>query len=88
MKPELLYSIADVINANGDTYRAVVPYAKHDYMVQEGSVSCAPPAMCSVSCLPASPRTMSDGQYGTSMRATWIRLSRRSAAATKLLPSA
>lgn len=37
MKPELLYSIADVINTNGDTYRAVVPYAKHDYMVQEGS---------------------------------------------------
>lgn len=37
MRPELLYSIADVINSNGDTYRAVVPYAKHDYMVQEGS---------------------------------------------------
>lgn len=32
MKPELLYSIADVINTNGDTYRAVVPYAKHDYI--------------------------------------------------------
>ena len=37
MRPELLYAIADVINANGDTYRAVVPYAKHDYIVQEGS---------------------------------------------------
>ena len=37
MRPELLYSIADVINSNGDTYRAVVPYAKHEYMVQEGS---------------------------------------------------
>ena len=37
MRPELLYSIADVINAHGDTYHAVVPFAKHDYMVQEGS---------------------------------------------------
>ena len=36
MRPELLYAIADVINANGDTYRAIVPYTKHDYMVQEG----------------------------------------------------
>ena len=37
MKPELLYKIADVINANSNIYHAVVPYSKFDYMIQEGS---------------------------------------------------
>lgn len=37
MKPELLYKIADIININSDTYHAVVPYSKFDYMIQEGS---------------------------------------------------
>ena len=35
MMAELLYKIADIINANSKVYRAVVPEARHDYMVQE-----------------------------------------------------
>lgn len=37
MKPELLYKIADIINANCSKYHAVIPCSKHDYMIQEGS---------------------------------------------------
>ena len=37
MKPELLYKIADIINANSSKYHAVIPCSKHDYMIQEGS---------------------------------------------------
>lgn len=36
MTAELLYKIADIINKNSKVYRAVVPMAKHDYMVHEG----------------------------------------------------
>lgn len=32
---ELLFKIADIINANSKVYRAVVPEAKHDYMLHE-----------------------------------------------------
>ena len=32
---ELLYKIADIINANSKVYRAVVPEARHDYMMHE-----------------------------------------------------
>lgn len=31
-----MYKIADVINGSGNTYLAVVPSSKHDYMVQDG----------------------------------------------------
>lgn len=37
MRAELLYKFADIINSNGKMYRAVVPSARHDYMVQEGN---------------------------------------------------
>lgn len=37
MRAELLYKFADIINSNGKVYRAVVPTARHDYMVQEGN---------------------------------------------------
>lgn len=36
MKAELLCKFADIINTNGKVYRAVVPTARHDYMVQDG----------------------------------------------------
>lgn len=32
---DILYKIADIINANSKEYRAVVPEAKHDYMIHE-----------------------------------------------------
>ena len=35
MMAELLYKIADIINANSKVYRAVVPEARHDYMMHE-----------------------------------------------------
>lgn len=35
MMAELLYKIADIINANSKMYRAVVPGARHDYMMHE-----------------------------------------------------
>ena len=35
MMAELLYKIADIINANSKVYRAVVPEARHDYMIHE-----------------------------------------------------
>ena len=35
MMAELLYKIADIINANSKVYRAVVPEARHDYMMYE-----------------------------------------------------
>lgn len=35
MMAELLYKIADIINDNSQVYRAVVPEARHDYMVHE-----------------------------------------------------
>ena len=37
MKAELLCKFADIINTNGKVYRAVVPTARHDYMVQDGN---------------------------------------------------
>lgn len=37
MKPKLLFKIAEVINGSGGTYRAIVPYDKHEYMVLDGS---------------------------------------------------
>jgi len=35
MMAELLYKIADIINANSKVYRAVVPETRHDYMMHE-----------------------------------------------------
>lgn len=37
MRPELLYKMADIINANSTKYRALIPCSKHDYMIQEGN---------------------------------------------------
>ena len=36
MEQQLLYKIADVINAKSNRYRAVVPPSRHEYMTQVG----------------------------------------------------
>ena len=38
MRTELLYKIADMINANSTKYRAVIPRAKRQYMTQQGKI--------------------------------------------------
>ena len=36
MRTELLYKIADMINANSTKYRAVIPRVRRQYMTQQG----------------------------------------------------
>ena len=47
MMAELLYKIADIINANSKVYRAVVPEARHDYMMHENGKTCEIIMSCS-----------------------------------------